>query len=212
MGYSSSIWPKWFPWPSSSWSGESEGSGGGGEWARARDWPGEPIDAFGSRSTTREMVGEVPVRSATAWSCLASVMSTPLIWIDNKTNHGRCQPIITGNTSIQSGTHFKKHAKRGMWPSLFSSWFHISSLEKNRRFWNPIQSGFVSAPKWVLLFDKEPNTSWSKKNKKREKGAEGKRRMWQIFSTWQSFLEGYMQAKPFFKKLVSHRIRQIGLF
>lgn len=136
MGYSSSIWPKWFPWrPSSSWSGESEGSGGGGEWARARDWPGEPIDAFGSRSTTREIVGEVPVRSATAWSCLASVMSTPLIWIDNKTNHGRCQPtrtlpIITGNTSIQSDRHFKKHAERGMRPSLFFSWFHISSLEK----------------------------------------------------------------------------------
>lgn len=95
MGYSSSIWLRWFPWrerPSSSWSGESEGAGGGGEWARARDWPGEPIGAFGSRSTRREMVGEVPVRSATAWSCLASVMSTPLIWIDNKTNHGGCKP------------------------------------------------------------------------------------------------------------------------
>lgn len=87
MGYSSSNWLRWFPWrerPSSSWSGESEGAGGGGEWARARDWPGEPIGAFGSRSTRREMVGEVPVRSATAWSCLASVMSTPLIWIDSK--------------------------------------------------------------------------------------------------------------------------------
>lgn len=41
------------------------------------------------------MVGEVPVRSATAWSCLASVMSTPLIWIDSKTNHGGCQPTRT---------------------------------------------------------------------------------------------------------------------
>lgn len=138
MGYSSSIWPKWFPWrPSSSWSGESEGSGGGGEWARARDWPGEPIDAFGSRSTTREMVGEVPVRSATAWSCLASVMSTPLIWIDNKTNRGRCQPIrtlpvIMGNTSIQSNKHFTKHAERGMQPSLSLCWFRISSLEKEK--------------------------------------------------------------------------------
>lgn len=90
MGYSSpSGWLRWFPWGKrlesslpSSWSGESEGSGGGGEWARARDRPGEPPAVPGSawsRSTRRTMVGEVPVSSATAWSCLASVMSTPLI-------------------------------------------------------------------------------------------------------------------------------------
>lgn len=47
------------------------------------------------------MVGEVPVRSATAWSCLASVMSTPLIWIDNETNHGGCQP--TGWVPVTRG-------------------------------------------------------------------------------------------------------------
>lgn len=93
IGYSSSIRPRWFPCsPSSSWSGESDGSGGGGEWARARDWPGEPAAAFWSRSTTRVIVGEVPVRSATAWSCLASVMSTPLIWIDSKSNRTGVSP------------------------------------------------------------------------------------------------------------------------
>lgn len=128
MGYSSSIWLRWFPWrPSSSWSGESEGSGGGGEWARARDWPGEPPGAFGSRSTRRAMVGEVPVRSATAWSCLASVMSTPLIWIDSKTNHGGCQPTRTLPVTMGHICHLawwtlKKqiHAENGMLPSVFS--------------------------------------------------------------------------------------------
>lgn len=213
MGYSSSIWPKWFPWrPSSSWSGESEGSGGGGEWARARDWPGEPVDAFGSRSTTREMVGEVPVRSATAWSCLASVMSTPLIWIDNKTNHGRCQPtrtlpVITGNTSIQSEKHFNKACR--VWHAAITLFLLIShpitrkiealEIKFNKDLW-------VHQSKYCYL-TKSPTPLWSKKNKKREKGAEGKRRLLQVFWTWQSFLEGYMQTKPFLK-LVIHRIRQ----
>lgn len=127
MGYSSSIRLRLFPWrvrPSSSWSGESEGSGGGGEWARARDWPGEPPGAFRSRSTRREMVGEVPVRSATAWSCLASVMSTPLIWIDSETNHGGCQATRTlqwatfaiGIMNIEK----QNHAENCMLPSVFS--------------------------------------------------------------------------------------------
>lgn len=94
MGYSSSMGQlRWFPRCSSpsSCSGESDGSGGGGEWGRVR---GEAPPALAwSRSTRRVMVGEVPVSSATAWSCLASVMSTPLIWSDSQTPEGQRGPI-----------------------------------------------------------------------------------------------------------------------
>lgn len=176
MGYSSSIRLRWFPWrerPSSSWSGESEGSGGGGEWARARDWPGEPPGAFRSRSTRRVMVGEVPVRSATAWSCLASVMSTPLIWIDSKTNHGGCQPTRT--YSVRTGHICHWHNEHS---SLIR--FYISSLKPTSEFLFNIYHililinwDFASAPKWVLLFEEEPNTYTEQQQqagKKREHG------------------------------------------
>ncbi len=46
-----------------------------------------------SRSTRRVMVGEVPVSNATAWSCLASVMSIPLIWSDSQTPEDQRGPI-----------------------------------------------------------------------------------------------------------------------
>lgn len=93
MGYSSSMGQlRWFPRSSpSSCSGESDGSGGGGEWGRVR---GEAPPALAwSRSTRRVMVGEVPVSSATAWSCLASVMSTPLIWSNSQTPEDQSGPI-----------------------------------------------------------------------------------------------------------------------
>ncbi len=94
MGYSSSMGQlRWFPRCSSpsSCSGESDGSGGGGEWGRVRGE--EPPALAWSRSTRRVMVGEVPVSSATAWSCLASVMSTPLIWSDSQTPEDQRGPI-----------------------------------------------------------------------------------------------------------------------
>lgn len=56
--------------------------GGGGECMRTRGTPGESPSlscSAPSLSTSSTMVGEDAVSSATAWSCLASVMSTPLI-------------------------------------------------------------------------------------------------------------------------------------
>ena len=49
--------------------------GGGEEWGRGLGARGPPA----SRSSNRAMVGEAAVSRETAWSCLASVMSTPLI-------------------------------------------------------------------------------------------------------------------------------------
>lgn len=49
--------------------------GGKGEWGGGLGARGPPA----SRSSSRAMVGEAAVSRETAWSCLASVMSTPLI-------------------------------------------------------------------------------------------------------------------------------------
>ena len=50
-------------------------AGGGGECGGGPGANGPPA----SRSSSRAMVGEAAVSRETAWSCLASVMSTPLI-------------------------------------------------------------------------------------------------------------------------------------
>lgn len=50
-------------------------TGGGGECGRGLGGRGPPA----SRSSSRAMVGDAAVSKETAWSCLASVMSTPLI-------------------------------------------------------------------------------------------------------------------------------------
>lgn len=55
--------------------GMAAAAGGGGECGGGLGEGGAPA----SRSSSRAMVGEVAVSRETAWSCLASVMSTPLI-------------------------------------------------------------------------------------------------------------------------------------